>query len=736
MREFQKILQDCLRDEPPFCSSSCPFSLDVRDFISKMQRGSFNTAFRLYQNTVGFPEIVAAICPAYCEETCIRRYSDQSVSLLQLERAALEYTKNRRPNRYHLPKKSQKVAIIGAGLAGLGCALRLTARKYEVILYEKSDSIGGGLKELMARDVFLPLIEAQFVHESYNLRLNHKIESLDEIEADAIFIATGLRGNHFGLPLKEGATQRKGVFMFGGEHPVQKLASGLNMAGAIEGYLKSDVMRDPYLTPPTRLKMDPKTIRPIYPSFKTNQILNEEEAIKEAGRCLKCQCDACIQHCDLMKFYGKAPRRIEEEVEVTIHPGTLDGDGTVATRLIATCNHCDVCKIVCPQNIDTGQFLLQSHRAMEEKGAMPWVFHEFWLRDMDFSNGPEAMVFELAPGKDKASYMYVPGCRLGGSDPNYVLNSYDYLLEQNSDTALLLGCCGAPALWAGNIPLFESVLKDIKEAWQTFGQPQALFACPTCQRIFKDYLPEIQGISLYEYMDQNNFEPIVKTKQALSIFNPCQSAGNPKMQDAVKNLALKSGLSLGSRAEISKCCGWGGQVSIANPRYFEGVVRSRSADSELGYLTYCANCRDVFASSGKEAHHVLDLLFGGNQNNDNGLIPRGSPGASLSRLHRRTLKRDLLTKIFGKDWDMRQKQIDLNISPLLKEKLDLEMILPEDLETVVLNCENNDAKIIHPDGSFSGHLMIGQMTYWVRYRISDQGITLENAYCHRMSIGD
>ena len=47
----------------------------------------------------------------------------------------------------------------------------------------------------------------------------------------------------------------------------------------------------------------------------------------------------------------KTPRRLYEEVYITIHPGTLSRDGTWATRLISTCDHCGLCKEVCPQHI-------------------------------------------------------------------------------------------------------------------------------------------------------------------------------------------------------------------------------------------------------------------------------------------------------------------------------------------------------------------------------------------------
>lgn len=93
----------------------------------------------------------------------------------------------------------------------------------------------------------------------------------------------------------------------------------------------------------------------------------EEEAMQEITRCQKCSCDACMRACDLMRLHEKTPRRLYEEVYITIHPGTLSRDGTWATRLISTCDHCGLCKEVCPQHIDFSQFLLDSMRAMQKK---------------------------------------------------------------------------------------------------------------------------------------------------------------------------------------------------------------------------------------------------------------------------------------------------------------------------------------------------------------------------------
>ncbi len=71
-KRIRDIKDRCLEKEDPFCASACPFRLDVREFIGRMQRGAFNSAFRLFSNTVGFPAIVAALCDQPCRNVCPR----------------------------------------------------------------------------------------------------------------------------------------------------------------------------------------------------------------------------------------------------------------------------------------------------------------------------------------------------------------------------------------------------------------------------------------------------------------------------------------------------------------------------------------------------------------------------------------------------------------------------------------------------------------------------------------
>ena len=65
------------------------------------------------------------------------------------------------------------------------------------------------------------------------------------------------------------------------------------------------------------------------------------------------------------------------------------------------------------------------------------------------------------------------------------------------------------------------------------------------------------------------------------------------------------------------------------------------------------------------------------------------------------------------------------------------MILETDMETVVTHCEEKKKKIYDPEsGHFTGHLKIGNATFWVEYKPAEEGFELVNGYSHRMSIDE
>lgn len=746
LEDFEKTLAEkCHQNEPPFCQAACPFRLDIRGLEEKWKKGRFNAAYRSYQNTVGFPGIVAEICDRPCEKACIRAQIDRAISIGLMERATVEYAKRKAPNAYNLPSKGRKIAIIGGGLSGLGCALRLCNKKYEVTVFEKEPVLGGHARSLMNQEAFDAELRNQFQFEDWEKRLGEEITSIEPLqnEFEAIYVATGSGGTDFGLEPDEGgafATKTPGVFMGGsltGSSTMKALADGLDVSLAIERYLKTGGMNEPFKKEGTHLKMNLSLIEKVEPVLPADgERFTEDEAAQEIGRCVKCSCNACMKACDLMRLHEKTPRRIYEEIYITIHPGTLSRDGTWATRLITTCDQCGLCKAVCPQHIDFGEFFLESHRAMHKKGAMPWPFHDFWLRDMEFSSG-KAKVCRKPDGAQKSTYAFFPGCQLAASDARYVTKTYEWLLAKQPDTAIWMTCCGAPAEWAGDETAFGEYVENLKKEWCELGEPTVIFACTNCRKLFDQYLPEIPAVFISQVMEEWGIErqPAEaegEFPEVCAVFDPCASRGFPELQESVRRLLTSLGTkweSLPYEGEKSRCCGYGGHINIAAPNYTKRVAWERSRESALPYLTYCANCRESFAGQEKEALHLLDLIFGINGDR--------RPACTVTeKREQRLLAKKSLLETFWHETMEEEPHMNLIVDKDLERKLSESQILVSDMEQVIEYCEKEERGVLDPETNrMVGHLKIQNITYWAEYEaLPEGGFKLWNGYSHRMKL--
>ena len=747
-RQFEDAIESCLQSESAFCTAACPFHMDVRDFMEKMRRGAFGAAFKAYRNAVAFPRIVSALCGQPCRGVCPRSEIDAALNMALLEKAAIGFTGNTAPNRYAIPPKNSSIAIVGAGPSGLACALRLATRRYDVTVFEKSGRIGGRLWDALSSELFLPDIEEQFAHETCKREMNREILLLDELAGfDAVYIATGANGESFGLTRDGGgafASDKPGIFLGGaltGSGIVASIADGLHAVHAIERYLKTGAMNHPPENLTARIILDPSELSPMPPVIPASGgAYTREEAVAEAARCLRCACDACLRRCDLMEYYKKRPKRIRDEVAITIDPASLDGEETFAKRLMATCNQCGACVESCPESIDVGAFLLDSRRAMHRKGKLPWAFHDFWLKDMFHAQGGQSALAEMPGGFTRAGYAFFPGCQLGASDPDYVLESYRWLLSVLPGAALWISCCGAPAVWSGDEELSSGVFGVLREQWEALGKPTPVFACPTCKQMFERYMPEINnGVFLFSLMREKEFVPRRDMGGAeYCVFDPCTSRNEPGLRDAARTLAIGAGTRLpplpdeGRRA---KCCSWGGHVSIANPHYAREVVKKRISQSERPYITYCVNCRDIFAAEGKKSVHLLDILFDINDEN------RQSPGCNERRQNRAELKRRALAEFFGREFAEdtaagEKESIVLHINEGLRGKLAADRVLEDDVRQTIAHCEAVGRTIRDEAAdSLHGCALVGRITCWVEYkRLAEREYLLLNAYCHRMAI--
>ena len=106
-------------------------------------------------------------------------------------------------------------------------------------------------------------------------------------------------------------------------------------------------------------------------------------------------------------------------------------------------------------------------------GVHPAALHDYWLREMDFATSEGA--FASPPReRETCEYAFYPGCQLGASNPEHVLRSYEFL-ESNYDAGVFLGCCGAPAYWAGDDARFQANIEETRRVWSEMGKPTLVF---------------------------------------------------------------------------------------------------------------------------------------------------------------------------------------------------------------------------------------------------------------------
>ena len=114
--DFTGLTERCFRGEPASCSTACPFHLDVRSFLEKASKGKWNSAYKQLRNATVFPVIVAELCEEPCREQCRRTaLGDEAIAIRDIEAAVLRNVKEQKPERYVIPPKEQRVAVVGAG---------------------------------------------------------------------------------------------------------------------------------------------------------------------------------------------------------------------------------------------------------------------------------------------------------------------------------------------------------------------------------------------------------------------------------------------------------------------------------------------------------------------------------------------------------------------------------------------------------------------------------------------
>jgi glutamate synthase (NADPH/NADH) small chain len=773
-RDLQSLEELCIEDEAPWCQAACPLHVDVRSMLAAVARGDFRAAADIYGKKVLFPGIISRICDQPCRAVCKRREAGEALQIGLLERSCAEYAGFASDPVAMRAHRSHRVAVVGGGLSGMSAALELVGRHHEVTILEASDRLGRRLWDFPAAVLPLEVVDEEIGRVvDGNVRVLTGIHlgrdaTLDELlsEFDAVYVAFGglepvvggggldPAAHHAvagGIDPVTLATNVEGVFAGGSlRHvresysPVSSMADGRRAAITIDRFFKRESLtlyrerEGPYATV---LHTSLAGVEPRDSIAPTGAAMSysAEEATAEAGRCLQCRCLECVKACTYLDHFREYPGKCIRKVtkNITSLPGKSH---RTHTPFLNACSLCGLCGAVCPTDLNMAVVNGVARQIMWDRGYMPPAIHDSAMRDMESSNAGFNALTRNQPGCTSSAYLFFPGCQLAASSPTNVERTYLYLTSRlRGGVGLMLGCCGAPAAWAGRRDLFDEVLGAFIQHWEQMGRPLVILACPTCSLMFKEHLAYVSATSLWEVLDHEGLpEGAARGRgEVLALHDSCTARSAPAIQDSVRNIVGRLGYEIEElpySRELTKCCGYGGLMYRVDQDLTEKVIASRVQESPSDYLTYCSNCRDFFAGKAKPAYHVLDLIFDGYTA---GLVARSGPTFSERRDNRRRLAEKLLTELWGEPMpeSPEHTRVKLRISPRVSAKMEENFILADDVQQVIHQAEKTGIKLELPTtGRFIAHLRLSMVTYWVEYGMNGDEYEVFNAYCHRMQI--
>lgn len=194
----------CLKCKNSPCVNGCPVNINISGFIAEIQNGDFDKAYDVIHKSSSLPAVCGRVCPqeTQCEAKCVRGIKGESVGIGRLERFVADYHMANSKEEVKVPEcNGHKVAIIGAGPAGLTCAGDLAKKGYKVTVFEALHLAGGVLvygipefrlpKAIVQKEI--DTLKAMGVEVLTNMVIG-KVIAIDELFEDgyeAVFVGSG-----------------------------------------------------------------------------------------------------------------------------------------------------------------------------------------------------------------------------------------------------------------------------------------------------------------------------------------------------------------------------------------------------------------------------------------------------------------------------------------------------------------------------------------------------------------
>jgi NADPH-dependent glutamate synthase beta subunit-like oxidoreductase/2,4-dienoyl-CoA reductase-like NADH-dependent reductase (Old Yellow Enzyme family) len=207
---LQRLSQYCLQCQEPTCKLACPAGVDIPLFIQQFLAGDEKGAYQTIRKSNILPEVCAWLCPVeqQCQGNCLQRFiGDGALPIADIQRYLSEQANKNGWSKIILPEKcsGKKIAIIGAGPAGLSASSVLLEAGHQVTIFDKNNSLGGMIDSVIPaeRQGIALKREIQSIFKDVpqsrmQLRLNTELNENFNLDAimkegfDAAFVSIGL----------------------------------------------------------------------------------------------------------------------------------------------------------------------------------------------------------------------------------------------------------------------------------------------------------------------------------------------------------------------------------------------------------------------------------------------------------------------------------------------------------------------------------------------------------------
>ena len=169
----------CMDCGTPFCNNGCPVNNIIPDFNDLVYSNQWQNALTVLHSTNNFPEFTGRICPAPCEAACVVNFNGDAVGIKSIEHAIIDrgWAEGWVKPQVAAQKTGKKVAVVGAGPAGLAAAQQLARVGHSVTVFEKNDRVGGLLR---------------YGIPDFKMEKSHIDRRVEQMQAEGVVFKTGV----------------------------------------------------------------------------------------------------------------------------------------------------------------------------------------------------------------------------------------------------------------------------------------------------------------------------------------------------------------------------------------------------------------------------------------------------------------------------------------------------------------------------------------------------------------